>query len=262
MSSDNYSTAFKQPTGLHPTLRLTLPSPTKSPSPDCVLHTYLTLPSYLFVDKYQLSSPNFLASNNLRSIPSISGETDLEAPDWAIRKWGSSLLLELAPPVRVVGSGSGESWHADIPVHLRYSTSMIPPCSKTNCSLPTSTSQPSPNMRGERDLLVPWPVVFWACPSDEGTKMNTNPFDRVNLGYEGLFGPRTMFYHVQPSSHGKPLIETLKAPVMEMDGAGWVEIATVVIVFGGFLWICGILIGVIEENTKWSGTTIREKKDN
>jgi len=91
--------------------------------------------------------------------------------------------------------------------------------------------------------------------------MNTNPFDRVNLGYDGLFGPRTMFYHLQPSSHGRPLREALKAPVMEVKGAGWVEIGTVVIVSLGFLWVSGILVGAMTKDLSWSGTTMRKKKD-
>ena len=216
-SGANYSTSFMQPTGLHPALRLTLPSLTEPPSQDCALHTYLTLPASLFPDKYQLSAPNFLASNNLRSIHSLTGETDLEAPIWAVSKWGSALLLELAPPE----TGSTQ-WNVDIPLHLRYLR---------------------PTSGGETPLFVPWPIVFWACSSDEGTKMINNPFDRVNLGYDGLFGPRTMFYHLQPTNGAGRLVEELKVPVLDVDGpnVGWVDHGTVMIVLLGFSWVCWIL---------------------
>lgn len=229
----------------------------KSPSPECALHTYVTLPSYLFVDKYQLSSPNLLASNNLHLIRSLSGEADLEAPDWAIGKWGSTLLLELAPPR---SSAAGEGWNADIPLHLRYLFPLSGHCLGNCISIPKASAIP-PVTGGLRTLQVPWPIVFWACSTDEGIKMNTNPFDRINLGYEGLFGPRTSFYHLQPSSHGRQLTEALNAPVLEAKGAGWVESGTVTVVCWGFLWICGILVGVMTKDLHRSRSTMRKKKD-
>lgn len=228
----NYSTAFLKPTGLHPTLRLTLPSSINPPLPTCALHTYLNLPSALFLDKYQLSSPNYLTSKNLKSIRALSGETDLEAPIWTVVQWGSAVLLELAHPPSDSESASildssrpGSPWHADIPLHLRYLRA---------------------NPGGQIPLSIAWPVVFWACPSDYGTKMNTNPFDRVNLGYDGLFGPRTMFYHLQAASGGKPLTEELQAPVLDLEGSKlkWVELGTVTIVILGSLWVCSKLLRV------------------
>ncbi|MCJ1361505.1 protease B nonderepressible form [Acarospora aff. strigata] len=214
-----YSSSFITPTGLHPTLRLTFPaSAVNAPAPTCALHTYLTLPSSLFADRYQLSDPVLLSSNNLRSVHSLTGETDLEAPDWTVKQWGSSMLLELSPPMpRKLKS---QTWHADIPLHLRY--------------LP-----PTPG--GFAEVHVPWPVVFWACTAEEGTKMSVNPFDRANLGYDGLFGPRTMFYHLQPTAVGNgngSLVETLRVPVLDAGKTEWVERGTVVVVLLGFLWVC------------------------
>lgn len=184
------------------------------PSESCALHSYLTLPSTLFPDKYQLSSPLFLASKSLRSLRSVSGETDLEAPDWAIEKWGSAMLVELAPPDAKPGSKQGP-WHADIPLHLRYIR---------------------PSVSGTAATEIPWPVVFWACRAEEGTKMSVNPFDRVNLGYDGLFGPKTMFYHLSPNSSGT-LVETLSVPVLQTQRASWIEPGTVAVVLLGFCWV-------------------------
>ena len=217
-TESTYQASFVTPTGLHPTLRLTLPlSSISPPAETCALHSYLTLPSTLFPDKYQLSAPLFLASKNLRSVRSISGETDLEAPNWAIDRWGSAMLVELAPPV---ASSKEASWHADVPLHLRYL---------------------APSNGGEAYLDVPWPVVFWACSAEEGTKMSTNPFDRVNLGYDGLFGPRTMFYHFHPNGTGDGirgrLVEILEVPTLDPKGTTWLESGTVFIVLLGFLWV-------------------------
>lgn len=224
-SNTEYSTAFLEPTGLHPTLRLTLPSSTALPTNGCALHTYLTLPSPLFPDKYQLSSHNYLASKNLRSIRSLAGETDLEAPDWVVSDWGSALLLELVPPPSTSASHSAGTinepavlWNADIPLHFRYLL---------------------PSQGGQASVSVAWPIVFWACPSSEGTKMNTNPFDRANLGYDGLFGPRTIFYHLQPRSGRESLLEAIEVPVLDLEGSKtmWIHCGTVTMVVLGFLWV-------------------------
>ena len=223
-----YSTSFPHPRGLHPILRLTFPStPMPPPLPSCALHTYIILPSPVFPDKYQLSSSLFLASQNLRSLRSVSGETDLEAPNWVISKWGSTLLVELAPPP-TLDSSSPSEWHASIPLHLRY----LPPTSN-----------------GTSSVSIPWPIVFWACPNDEGAKMNTNPFDRVNLGFESLFGQRTMFYHLQPaqasamSNVSGQLVENLLVPVLVQGWESYVETGTVGCVLFGVLWLIWKLLG-------------------
>ncbi|KAL8701488.1 MAG: hypothetical protein Q9224_000488, partial [Gallowayella concinna] len=175
-----------------------------------------------------LSSPNFLASKNLRAIRSLHGETDLEAPDWVIRKWGSTLLLELAPPTQkyIKSTTVDEKWHADIPLHLRY----LPPAADR-----------------ESGIDVVWPVVFWACPAgDEEMKLDGNPFDRVNLGYEGLFGPQTVFYHLLPvpEAEGGRLVERVKVPVMDLGETRWVEGGTVGVIVLGALWVVWKLLRV------------------
>ena len=170
-----------------------------------------------FLDQYQLSSANFLLSKNLRALRAISGETDLEAPDWAVSLWGATMLLELAPP-----QSSESGWSAEIPLHLRYLSSN---------GLKVASDQ----------SLIPWPAIFWACPAEEGTKMNTNPFDRMNLGYDGLFGPRTMFHHLQPFSNGS-LVEAITVPVLKLDQVGYLANITTAVVFVGAMWICWVLL--------------------
>ncbi|KAL8772593.1 MAG: hypothetical protein Q9209_002254 [Squamulea sp. 1 TL-2023] len=241
-SGSTFLATFPRPTGLHPTLRLSFPSAVSPPAQACGLHTYITLPSSLFVDKYQLSSPNFLASKNLRAIRALSGETDLEAPDWVTRKWGSTLLLDLAPHASDEARSKTRDtrWHVDIPLHLRY----LPPAAG-----------------GTSSIDVPWPVVFWACPAEEGTELNGNPFDRVNLGYEALFDPDTIFYHFQPQPKegGGRLVNQIQVPVMKIEESRWVESGTVGVILLGALWVMWKLLRLTLRDWQ-SKETLQEKK--
>lgn len=233
----SYSVSFDKPTGLHPLMRMSFPDPAslipptnKPAESQCALHTYLTLPSVLFPDPYQLSTtdPLFLSSHNLVAARSVSGETDLEAPDYVLDKWGSTVLLELATPATTESSSSSSTsatWDVTIPLHLRYL---------------------APSNASTTSVQIPWPIVFWACTAEEGTKFPVNPFDRVNLGYDGLFGARTMFYHLDPVvGDGGKLVSTLEVPVLNTEAAGsrWVESGTVVVVLLGWLWVVWKMTG-------------------
>lgn len=242
-----YLASFSHPKGLHPTMTLSLsPSALKEPpapaDATCALHTYLTLPSSIFGDKYQLSTtdPLFLQSHNLAALRAVFGETDLEAPDWAVDRWGSNWLLELATPENP-DEVTGE-WNVTIPLHLRY--------------LPPSES-------GYRTIRVPWPVVFWACTAEGGTKMGINPFDRVNLGWEGLFGPRTMFYQVHPGDEDVYIYEKVTVPVLQLDEkeglfrSKTIELGTVTVIVLGFLWVLWKLGLVVSSS---SGKKSKQRK--
>ncbi|KAL4807770.1 protein pbn1 [Aspergillus unguis] len=227
--SATYSVSFSQPTGLHPTMSISiaqdaLKEPPSRPDATCALHAYLTLPSSVFGDKYQLSTtdPLFLKSHNLAALRAVAGETDLEAPDWSVSQWGSNWLLELASPSET--DQSPGDWNVTVPLHLRYLR---------------------PSELGYQSASIPWPVVFWACTAEDGTKMGVNPFDRVNLGWEGLFGPRTMFHqlHPLPSSNDGITVENLDVPVLalnEREGiftSRAIELGTVAVITLGFLWL-------------------------
>jgi hypothetical protein len=231
LSPLRYKTSINRPSGLHPVLTLTLPtSHLTVPDPTCKLHSYLTLPSALFIDKYQFNDPLFLASQNLIALRSLSGATDLEAPDWVIPQWGSAALFELAVRPSTTSDADAEkgitgvesSHNVSIPLHLRY--------------LPASASP-------HQAVDVPWPVVFWACRADEGSKHAQNPFDRRHLGYEALFGPKTRFMHVQPAGNVERLVETIDVPVLDTRKVGMVEAGTVGIVVAAFLGLCWVLFG-------------------
>lgn len=242
-TGSTFSASFLTPTGMHPTLELGISSsrpPTEERS--CSLHAHLTLPRAIFVDKYQLSDQLLLASKNLSAVHYITTPVDLEAPAYAMTLWGSSVLVELAPP----SSGAEQPWTeqpwtAAIPLHLRY----LPPTSSTS---------------GQSPLHIPYPVVFWACVADEGSKFPINPFDRVNLGYDGLFGPKTMFYHLPPE--GDTLINTVTVPVLDLDKSKYVELGTAGVVLLGFLWVGWCLWRVWSRNGYGSGANkvAKEKK--
>ena len=264
--ASSYEVSFLEPTGLHPTLRIALNATSFSaPSTSCALHAYLTLPSYLFADRYQLSDPLFLASRNLRKVHSLYGETSLEDPDWVIDGWGSNLLAELATTDTDADDVRRDRpWTVDMPLHLRY----LPPARDPD---------------GMTAVQLPWPaVVFWACPAAGVLKMHTNPFDRVRVGYDTLFGSRTIFYHWEPrrraspvsaaaaaavaaprdgtrSSASSPLTVTLRVPVLHLDGAAHVEWVTIVAVLLGFAWISWTLFRALVRRPAVSGA--RNKTD-
>ena len=107
----------------------------------------------------------------------------------------------------------------------------------------------SPAEGGYTDIEVPYPAVFWACAAEEGTKFPNNPFEKVNLGYDGLFGPRTVFWHVEPRPEtGSSLTNTIKVPVLDTDKAEWVSGGTGLAVLLGFAWIVWKLIGVLSKS--------------
>ncbi|KAA8904545.1 PIG-X [Sphaerosporella brunnea] len=200
------------PTGLHPKLELAISpsgSPLKPPSEDCTLNAYFTLPKALFVDKYQLSTanPQLLKSLNLKRLRNVSGETDLEAPVWGVTRWGSSILVEL--------DEAGSTF--ELPLHLRY----LEPRNGTD----------------QAQVSFASPSVFWACKSEEWSMMSNNPFDRSHLGWEHLFPEQTMYYHLSPAT-GEEAWKTVDVPVLDLRYAGIVKVGTVVVVLGGFFWVC------------------------
>ncbi|CAJ2509943.1 Uu.00g058430.m01.CDS01 [Anthostomella pinea] len=220
-TESSFSSTFLKPWGLHPTMQLHIDS-SKPPSDDvrCSLHAYLTLPRFIFADKYQLNDELFLSSKNLTALRYMTQPVDLEAPDYAMKLWGSSVLLELQPPA----GQDAEPWTAEIPLHLRYM---------------------SPAAGGYTNIDVPSPAVFWACTAEDGTQFPNSPFDRVNLGYDGLFGPRTSFWHVKPAPEGDgSLMHQIRVPVLDLDMSKWISTGTSAVVLLGFAFVVFKLLSV------------------
>lgn len=241
-SGASFSAQFIKPAGLHPTLQLKL-STNKPPVPDeeCAPHAYFTLPRTIFADRYQFADELFLASKNLTASRYTTLPVDLEAPVYTTRTWGSSVLLELAPP----SSQEPEAWTAEIPLHLRYL---------------------KPSESGHVDIEIPFPAVFWACESDADADFSTNPFDRRQLGYDGLFGDKTVFWHAKPLPEtGNRIMTPISVPVLKEHGATMVGYGTAGAVLLGFIWVLWKLLGVFMAtgygNNKLPGQAARVKKD-
>jgi hypothetical protein len=167
----------------------------------------------------------------------LSGATDLEAPGWVVDAWGSAALFEIATPD--VESKS-EEFKVTIPTHLRYRT-------------PTNSTVAN----GLRSHPIPNPIVFWACTAESGTQFTTSPFDRRNLGYDALFGERTMFYHFNPDTPSSyevifkqggfgGLVTYLDVPVLDLNrtSRSIVEWGTVGVIVLGTVWVCWALVKV------------------
>ena len=252
-----FTVSIHQPQGLHPSMEILFPNSMRLQPPEnrpngsqCALQAYLTLPSYIFADEYAFNSgdPLFAESHNIRATRAIAGENDLEAPDYLVDRWGSILLLELATPTHATNTTltSNMPWKVDIPLHLRYL---------------------APNHEGVSPVDLPWPVVYWACTAEEGTKFPVNPFDRVNIGYDGLYGPRTMFYHLQPKPvSSERIVERLVVPVYATDttSANTIQFGTLLVILAGFLWVTvRLLPGLkveISESLASSPVSARRKK--
>lgn len=244
-----YTVSFEHPTGLHPTMTISLSQEALTPPPadkhaTCALHTHLTLPSTIFADKYQLSTtdPLFLASHRLVALRAVSGETDLEAPDWSVDQWGSNWLLELDTSL---DRDQGQSQSQDKEQNKEQNKEKEKEngdsmASGLNVTIPLHLRYLHPSTSGYKAAEVPWPVVFWACEIDgKSDKMAGNPFDRVRLGWDGLFGANTLFYQVHPLARGSGLVETIDVPVLDTGvvSSRMVELGTIAVITLGFAWV-------------------------
>ncbi|KAI5801624.1 PIG-X [Peziza echinospora] len=212
-----YAGTFHNQTGLHPKFALSIQAG-EPPEEECNLNAYFTLPKTFFVDKYQLADQQLLHSLGLNGFKGPYGEADLEAPVWTQSRWGSSFLLQIATP-----ENTTEPLQVELPLHLRY----LEPASGGN-NIPVE---------------MPWPVIFWACPSTVWQKFHTSPFDRKNIGYEHMFGEDTVYHHLSPQ--GPVTFSTLGVPVLDLDHASMIKMGTAGLVLLGFLYIVAkILLNV------------------
>ncbi|KAM0349378.1 hypothetical protein ACHAPU_003787 [Fusarium lateritium] len=215
-----FSSRFLTPTGLHPTLQLSLSS-NKLPSAEgeCAPYAFLTLPKTIFADRYQLGDDLFLASKNITTLRYTTLPVDLEAPAYTTETWGSSVLAELAPP----NPKQEESWSVEIPLHLRYL---------------------KPSVSGQAEIEIPYPMVFWACRVQEETL--ESPFDRLNVGYDNLFPRDTVFWHMNPQPEGgNRLMNRVTVPVLKEEGVDSIRSGTAIAVTLGFAWVLWKLVSVM-----------------
>ncbi|KAK6350680.1 protease B nonderepressible form [Orbilia javanica] len=220
-----YMADFNRPTGLHPKLEVTLALGGNSPADGCTLNAYFTVPQPFFVDPYQLEDEKLMRSYGINKIKVVEGETDLEAPTWAMSKWGALVLAELdVEQYLSTWEKKRSPMEFTLPLHLRY--------------MPTHPEKLS------ETATLPWPMVFWACPSEQWNKMSTNPFDRRMLGYDEYFPEETYFYHLTPklinSTHSQ---SSLEVPILNSVDSQLIEWGTMGVIVVGFLWVFGTIIG-------------------
>lgn len=94
--------------------------------------------------------------------------------------------------------------------------------------------------------------------------MGVNPFDRTNRGWDGLFGPRTMFYQLHPES-GR-LVEEVDVPVLKLEDGGLfraqnIELGTSLVILLGFLWLIWRLVQVALSRSGQGQAQGHEKKE-
>lgn len=224
-AQSSFSSHFLSPAGLHPSLQLSVTS-AMPPVDDqtCAMFAHLTLPRVIFGDRYQLQDDLFMASKNLTALRYMSGPVDLEAPDYVMKLWGSSVLLELKPPKAT----QDQPWTAEVPLHLRYM---------------------SPASGGYETASIPYPTLFWACEAEQGIKFTNSPFDRPHVGYDALFSPETLFWHVNPKPEsGNMLTNDITVPVIDLEQAAWVNLGTALAVVLGFGWVLFKLASVVKRS--------------
>jgi hypothetical protein len=159
------------------------------------------------------------------------------------------------PPSDAVENTLG--FTATVPLHLRYL---------------------APSNASHSFQTIPWPAVFFACPSESsGSKLAAAPFDRVNLGYDGLMGSNgrpkkggtsganTIFYQVPPSRPGGlpnsadgRAVSTLMVPVLDLGKAEWVEWGTMGVALLGAVWLLLVLGKAVKRHGVGSGQTEKE----
>lgn len=236
-TADTFTASFPPPTGIHPTLQLSVSSST-SPNPDgkCSPHAYLTLPNVIFADRYQLADSLFLASKNLTGTPQISTPVDLEAPAYNTSTWGSNALVQLAPPKDTKGAFTSE-----IPLHLRYV---------------------APKDSGGQAIELPYPVVFWACDPVADADLSKSPFDNAHLGYDDLFPQGTTFWHINPKPEsGDHITSQLVVPALEEEAASTIAFGTAAVVILGFTWVLWKVIRGVVANGYGTKLAVEEKKE-
>lgn len=223
----DYYVDFLRPTGLHPKHKITMTT-IKPPRSECSLFAKYSMSKSLFLDRYQLKdlaepTPNRMAIGRLHG---VWGETDLEAPIWAVDGWGSEALVQ----IYTKNKNNDGSLTFELPTHSRY-------------EIPQANSSVVHEYQ-------PWPVVFWAClpPSkDEESLENKIPksVETRNIGYESIFPENTIFYYLNPSPPSTLPSSRLQSefdiPVAPFSAYSTVQTVSVVVIFSCFFYLLYII---------------------
>lgn len=239
-----YSVDFERPTGLHPKHIVTLENAV-SPQTKCSLFAKYTFSKSLFLDKYQLAeldkpTPSRDAVGYLYE---LWGETDLEAPIWAVDGYGSEALVQIYVKNRPTDEIPG-TFQFELPTHSRYEVPQI-----------------NSTVVGE---VQPWPVVFWACQSTEGEKEAypaPGAVETVHLGYETIFPESTAFHYLTPKiDAGKILQSEFDIPVAPFSSYETVQLVTLVAILAGFFYLIYELVIRYKSTSKSANVVVADRK--
>ncbi|RPA71760.1 PIG-X-domain-containing protein [Ascobolus immersus RN42] len=255
----SYHAHFTLPTNIHPVLNLAIDLPSPPPREECTLNAYFTTPNFAFVDKYQLSDPQFLASQNLTKLIGPFGDTDLEAPQWTAGKWGSEFVLglntnDIFPPALEaeestdVEVGSIQDLEKDLEKHLEKDLEKAEPQGGLlNVKVPLHTRY-IPPVDGQDATVphaLPFPAVFYACPpleASESASTAKNPFKPASYGFESYFAKDTTFHHISPAYQLSEASEArMEIPTLGMINAQVVRTGTVLVVVGCVTYLCVVM---------------------
>ncbi len=228
-----YSSDWIEPMGLHPSLGLKIANAIPPKAEECKLYAHLSLPRTVFADRYQLQDEIFMTSKNLSQLTWMSKPVDLEAPEYTTAVWGSSVVLELAPPQQ----NTWEAWSAEIPLHLRYLR---------------------PNGSGYSSAIIPQPQLFWGCEGDAEHLAGRNPFARQGLTIESQVPEKNIFFHLS-RAEGEDGYKTISVPVLNTKYEREIEIGTSIAIALGFGWVLWKCFGVWRERGYGSGSEVAKK---
>ncbi|KAG4304530.1 hypothetical protein PORY_001923 [Pneumocystis oryctolagi] len=170
---------------------------------NCSLYVLYYLPKFVFVDK---------RFSNLKRIHFIRGETDLEAPSWKLKKWGSILLAE------VVSNHVNNSFFVDLPIHLRYS---------------------SPEKQMFYTSHLPLPTSFFSCQLIQATTQ-TPLISNWKLLHQ-YFQKNSTFYFLHNSNYNDSFM-TIHIPVVNSDHILLVQFISFLFIFISFVYISSKII--------------------
>lgn len=194
----------------------------------CTLHLYLTLPAELFADPYELAHRH--ASYTFERF----GGGDLEAPVFAPSASGpSALLLDVNIPKGAdnmdqdqgggegVGEGDGNVFSIEVPLHARYGV---------------------PKSGGElvNEVMLPPPVVFWACPQERASGNGANRMQVPDVLQIALKDETTTLVMIPHA--GSMLAQTLRVPVGDGRDVAVVEAGTVVVILFAFVYLLRTIV--------------------
>ncbi|BFZ59108.1 protease B nonderepressible form [Saitoella coloradoensis] len=191
--------------GMHPVL-VTQITPTEPPAEECTLNALYTLPSPVFLDKYQLADRAAFKSGGVSS-SRVWGETDLEAPVWAVDGWGSMAAVE----VDWRGQEVKDDITVELPLHMRY-------------AVPDD----------ERQVEIQQPVVYWACENIPQSPLEENPFDTPQTLYTHLHPGDTTFHFLTPTLEHAMRIEVPTARTGDLAMARWGTMGAITL---GMVWV-------------------------